>query len=197
MPLFSSHSDEQLLSLYSDGNQDAFGELYERYFETLVGRLQSKFRKTVEFVAEEAVQRVFMKLSQIDSTLIENFSAWVYRSVANEAKMILREEKHDIKNKHFGPSKMQDDQDRSEEIPDGLAETPDSLVEAEELAERAKACLPFLSEADQKITRALFFEGLSERETAEKLGIPRHDVTNGMRRIRQRLLGMMSEKNVA
>lgn len=55
-------SDENILVLISENDQEAFAELYERYFKTLFNYSYSKLND--QFAAQEIVQELFVNLWQ-------------------------------------------------------------------------------------------------------------------------------------
>ena len=60
MPLYSSHTDEQLLLLLKEGNEAAFTEIYRRFWKLLFSVAANKLNDPED--AKELVQDVFTNL---------------------------------------------------------------------------------------------------------------------------------------
>ncbi len=153
-------TDEQVLSLASQGDREAFGLLYERY----VGRIYNYiyYRTGSSFDAEDLTERVFFRALRHIRNYTDRglpFSAWLYRIAHNL-----------VANWHR-------DNSRRKEVPldDGLmsphhGELPENeLLHAEERERLLKVirCLP----ADrQQLLILKFVEHLSNAEIAEIMG---------------------------
>lgn len=83
-------SDEDLVELISDGDHDAFANLYERYFKRIYHFVNRRLNNTAD--VEETVQDVFINVfSSIDSYRREApFAAWIFgvtrRTIASRFK---------------------------------------------------------------------------------------------------------------
>jgi DNA-directed RNA polymerase specialized sigma24 family protein len=60
MALFSSHTDEELLQRMQEGEEAAFTELYNRYWQKLLARAMMQLRSAED--AEELLHDVFTRL---------------------------------------------------------------------------------------------------------------------------------------
>lgn len=91
MALYNSYSDEQLLVMLRNDNDEAFVEIYNRYWDKLlaIGYNHARNKET----AEEIVQDVFMSLwNRRQSAEIDRLAAWlatavkfaVFKSLARE-----------------------------------------------------------------------------------------------------------------
>lgn len=78
--LFVSCSDEQLVCMVRDGNEDAFAELFHRHWDNVYKMVYSRLRE--RSVTEGMAQEIFMKFWDKRSKLeIDNFSAYLYSCV--------------------------------------------------------------------------------------------------------------------
>lgn len=69
---------------------------------------------------------------------------------------------------------------------------PEDLVIAHELHEKLYASLSKLSEQERQILKAIYFDRLSEREAAAKLGMPYMTLHNRKKSILTKMLKMMN-----
>jgi RNA polymerase sigma-70 factor (ECF subfamily) len=153
-------TDEQVLSLASQGDREAFGLLYERY----VGRIYNYiyYRTGSSFDAEDLTERVFFRALRHIRNYTDRglpFSAWLYRIAHNL-----------VANWHR-------DNSRRKEVPldDGLlspyhGEMPENkLLQAEE-RERLLKVIRSLPADRQQLLILKFVEHLSNVEIAEIMG---------------------------
>lgn len=93
MALYSSHSDEQLLVMLRNDDDEAFVEIYNRYWDKLlaIGFNHSRSKE----VAEEIVQDIFMSLwNRRQSIEIDRLAPWlatavkfaVFKTLARESR---------------------------------------------------------------------------------------------------------------
>ena len=74
-----------------------------------------------------------------------------------------------------------------EMIPDRDAVSVEDAALANILREKLHRCLALLDEPDRQLIQALYFEGLSERKYAKRVGIPQRTISDRKRRILARL----------
>ena len=68
---------------------------------------------------------------------------------------------------------------------------PEDIVIAKIMCEKLHACMAMLSEDEQALLRMIYFDGLSERDAAQKTGIPLMTLHNKKERILAKLLKLM------
>ena len=68
---------------------------------------------------------------------------------------------------------------------------PEDIVIAKIMCEKLHACMAKLSEDEQILLRMVYFDGLSERDAAQKTGIPLMTLHNKKERILAKLLKLM------
>lgn len=74
-----------------------------------------------------------------------------------------------------------------EMIPDRDAVSVEDAAIANILRDKLHRCLALLDEPDRQLIQALYFEGLSERKYAKRVGIPQRTISDRKRRILDRL----------
>ena len=74
-----------------------------------------------------------------------------------------------------------------EMIPDRNAVSVEDAAIANILRDRLYRCLATLDEPDQQLIHALYFEGLSERKYAKRVGIPQRTINDRRRRALRKL----------
>jgi RNA polymerase sigma-70 factor, ECF subfamily len=153
-------SDEQVLALASQGDREAFGELYERY----VGRIYNYiyYRTGSSFDAEDLTERVFFRALRHIRNYTDRglpFSAWLYRIAHNL-----------VANWHR-------DNSRRKEVPldDGLmspyhGELPENELLHSEERERLLSVIRCLPADRQQLLILKFAEHMSNAEIAEIMG---------------------------
>ncbi len=89
-PAYVHLTDAQLIDIYvSEGNNDHFGELFERYTHLVFG-VCMKYLKN-EDDAQDAVMSIFEKLmADLKIQEIRDFKNWLYRVTKNHCLMALR-----------------------------------------------------------------------------------------------------------
>lgn len=68
---------------------------------------------------------------------------------------------------------------------------PEDIVIAKIMCEKLHACMAKLSEDEQILLRMIYFDGLSERDAAQKTGIPLMTLHNKKDRVLAKLLKLM------
>lgn len=85
-PNYNIYTDEQLLALLSAGDEAAFAELYQRYWDKLLYKAGSKLRSIQ--AAEEILQDIFLDLWKRRETLLITTTFNTYISAALKFKII-------------------------------------------------------------------------------------------------------------
>lgn len=159
-------SDEQLMLLVGKGNRKAFELLYERYFDKLAWFARTFLNN--EQLAEDTVQEIFMKIITNPShfDIEKRFSTWVYTSVGNSCKNLLRNQKNQerLHNENFHVAAFEN------------APNDDKLF----LRKHIESILLQLSEKEQRIFKLRFEQDLAIKEIAEILAIPEGSVKSGI-----------------
>jgi RNA polymerase sigma-70 factor, ECF subfamily len=178
-------SDEQLM-VHLDGSrvEATISALYDRYSRTVFGvGLKILGDRSL---AEELVQEVFLKVWRSSHTFDPSrgsFSTWLYRVTRNCALDLHRRRAY-----------------RVSAVPDGdshIAAAPDSspgpqeIVDDSLLSWRVSRALEKLDAAHREVIELAYFGGFTQREIAERTGVPLGTVktrtASAFRRLRQEL----------
>lgn len=74
-----------------------------------------------------------------------------------------------------------------EMIPDRDAVSVEDAAIASILCDKLHRCLALLDETDRQLIQALYFEGLSERKYAKRVGIPQRTINDRRQRVLRKL----------
>ncbi|HOZ87856.1 MAG TPA: RNA polymerase sigma factor [Bacteroidia bacterium] len=91
---FSINSDEELMFRLSNGEEQAFDELYQRYSKRLLGY----FIRMLNFdkdLAEDALQDLFLKIAETPENFdrSRSFKTWIFSVASNTCKNYYRHKK--------------------------------------------------------------------------------------------------------
>jgi RNA polymerase sigma-70 factor (ECF subfamily) len=171
------YNEQELLRLTAQGDEKAFGHLFEQYTDTLYG-VALHYTKIPE-LAEEIVQDVFTKIWMKRSSLptIDRFNDYLFivtrNHILNTIQKNSREQKYrEQLTRHFLES---------------AASTPEQELvfkEAGELIARAATGLPPQQQLVYELRRN---QGLSLDEIADRMQISRNTVRNHLNRALQQI----------
>ena len=173
----------QLLS----GNENAYKQLYAKYFVALCYHANKILNNS--FLAEEAVQTVFLKLWENRKKIKINTSlnSYLYRSVYNTSLNILKSE-----------SRIGKNQKQLTEIEEYLKVSQDdgySIHLAVEYEERINEAIASLPPQCRQIFELSRLEGKKHKEIAIELGITQNTVQKqisiALKKMREMLRGYM------
>jgi len=89
---YSKYDDEQLLKLLTENDENAFSEIYNRYWKPLYHSVQNILHNTGP--AQDAVQEVFISLWQRRCTVqIENLKAYLFQAIRFQVFKAIRADK--------------------------------------------------------------------------------------------------------
>jgi RNA polymerase sigma-70 factor (family 1) len=92
MHSLTNHSDEQLILLLGQDNEQAFNEIYDRFWNSLFTKAYNFLRN--EEAAKDCVQEVFIWLWQHRHTVkIENVNNYLHQAVRFQTFKVLKEQK--------------------------------------------------------------------------------------------------------
>lgn len=80
-----------------------------------------------------------------------------------------------------------------EMIPDRSAVSVEDAAIANILRGELRRCLALLDEPDRQLIHALYFEGLSERKYAKRIGIPQRTINDRRRRVLRKLKELLEK----
>jgi RNA polymerase sigma-70 factor, ECF subfamily len=160
-PVLSEHSDDDVVSLATGGDLNAFGELYDRYVERIYNYIYYRTSNHVD--AEDLTERVFFRAIQ-HIKKYENrglpISAWLYRIAHNLVANWYR------------------DNSRRQEIPIDTfdftlqyqGELPEIAVLRSEEREQLMSVIRELPEERQQLVILKFVDGLTNAEIGQIMG---------------------------
>lgn len=156
-------SDQDLINRMNDGDDRAFAELYNRYFDKIYA---FTIRRVGHHeIAEDLVSKVFMKAFANRKGFVwkVSFSAWIYRIATNTITDHYRTKKSDIEfnpEYHDKPSTGEDTAGK---------------IDVEILGKSLEQILEKLKERDRMVISLKFYGELSNPEIAETIGCkPEH-----------------------
>ena len=157
---FSTMQDKELVALLKEGSQQAFAELYIRYYDSLFFYCK-KYLKD-ESGAEDIVQDIFMQLWDTHDTIniTSSFSGYIYTSAHNRIlKMIRHFDVHSRYAQHI----LMNAKEWTNETEDSIMNN-DFTALLNEMMER-------LSPKQKEVFRLSRIEGLTYKEISEMLQI--------------------------
>ncbi|GGE52222.1 RNA polymerase sigma-70 factor (ECF subfamily) [Pedobacter psychrotolerans] len=113
MGAFSKYTDNDLIHLISEGNVDAFAEVYERYWSKLYNAAHKRLRN--DALCEEVVQDVFLKYWEKRNTLIFSIGLSNYLHTAIKYSVIDYYRKELLKDKYLQVNRLVEAADNSNE----------------------------------------------------------------------------------
>jgi len=177
-------SEDDLLLAITDGDEQAFAVLYNRYHIRL-SQFLTKFTGDDPSRGADILQEAFLRLwlNRDRISEIKNFQSWIFKVVSNESLTFLRKEVH-IHNKALRlKSQYESAQLDSVYFP--------RVMEFEELKDIIQKSIDKMPEQRRKIYLLSRQEGMSSAEIAANLEISQNTVyntlTTALKHIRQDL----------
>lgn len=178
-------SDEELVSLYKQGVQDAFGELSVRYIVVIRNRSSGLYNMGVE--AEDLFQEGLIALHTAVITYRKDdgasFATYASKCIRNRLISAVRKV-NTVKNKINNITVSLDSQ--REDQYDPMTDPERVLMADEEVKELMEFAYDNLSDMEMKVL-VLYIDGKTYDEISESLGIPIKSCDNAMQRVRRKL----------
>lgn len=178
--------DAELIDRARRGDTGSYGELVRRYQEVAVRTAYVVAGDAAD--AEEAAQEAFVKAYRALDRFRGDapFRPWLLAIVANEARNRRR-----AAGRQASLALRAAERDR----PSGdAAPSPEEAVLESEERERLLAAVSRMGETDRMVIAYRFFLDLSERETAEALGVRPGTVKSRLSRALRRLRALLAER---
>ena len=158
-PIINSKTDEELIALIIEGEHNAFTELVKRHaYKYYCVAYRMTFNKNdAEDIVQEAFLKLWNKPQQWNKTRNTKFSTWFYRVVANLCIDY---------NKKKKPIQI----DEKVIMIDNKPPT-DVIIDTELKQQMLKKCILELPERQQLALTLCFYEGVSNKEAADILGV--------------------------
>jgi RNA polymerase sigma-70 factor (ECF subfamily) len=178
-------SDQELIQRSANGDQEAYGDLYERYLDRIYRYVYFRVESAEE--AEDLTETTFIRIwedlrKRKNKRKIKNFSAWLYRVAHNLVVDHLRRK-----------TPLSIDLSSSAEFTQaeepGTEETVIDILNSQQVILALKKLEPIA----QDVVILRFFNGLSHAETAEVLELKEGHVRVIQYRALQRLRELLDE----
>jgi len=182
MALFSSHTDEQLLQLMQDGEEAAFTELYNRYWEKLFVRAMMQLKSAED--AEELLHDVFARLWRRRGTIRLQYGFHTYMAAALKYEVLhvlADRKKKRVKDKVAAQGLS------------FLDHSTEQRLDFLDLQRQLEASVRQLPGKCQLVFRLSREKGLSEKEIAENLRVSPKTVQNHIHRALQTLKNALKQ----
>ncbi|TET79545.1 sigma-70 family RNA polymerase sigma factor [candidate division TA06 bacterium] len=175
-----SVSDLELFEKTSDGDEDAFVQIVDRYKDRLYGFLRRMVSDSSD--AEDLLQQTFLRVykKSLDHCRINSFSSWIFTVAANLARDELR------RRARIGRRTFTLDDGYAETIADKKAVTVEEVAYSE-LRERVDWAVGCLNETYRAVFVLRDIEGMSYEEIAMVLKIRIGTVKSRLNRARLKL----------
>ncbi len=186
VPSIEDARDRDLVRQVRSRDEEAFRALFQRYGPLAKGLAYKVVRQP--FMAEEIVQEAFLALWRDPGGYREDrgsFRTWLLSTVHHRAVDMVRREEAQRRRSH--------DQQPAEAYAEDIADSVADRVDLAETRQRVREALDDIPAAQRQILDLMYFEGKSQSDIAEELGLPLGTVKSrtllGMRRLRLLLGG--------
>lgn len=192
MKSYKSHSDEELVKLYVQGNNEAFDALLSRYNTKVYNYIYGFVHN--EALAEDLFQETFIKaiitLKQGGYSESGKFSSWLMRIAHNKVFDVFRLEKHDntVSNDEYDVDLYDYNQ-----LLEGNVE--DNIV-ADQTIDELNYLITLLNEDQREIIKMRYYQELSFKEISDITGVSINTALGRMRYAILNLRKLAEEKNM-
>jgi len=178
-------TDEQLIQQIQKGKDDAYGQLFRRYYQQIYSICFSILRnpQDAEEVTQEAFVQAYLKLKQLKKP--DKFFAWLKKIARNRSKNYARQKYPEMVPLHL--ASVQTAHERAlvkGYIPHQIA--PDEHVLKQELVDSVMEAVEALPPKDRDVVRA-HIDGLNHAEISERFGISVEASMSRLYRARKKL----------
>jgi RNA polymerase sigma-70 factor (ECF subfamily) len=160
MRIYRSYSDSELTDLLKSGDQAAFAEIYNRYWQVLIDAAYQRL-KSVE-AAEEVVQDVFVSFFLRRKEINLNSTLEAYLKTALKYKVYNVYRSQQVHYNHLGSIIRENHIDPV---------MPDAVLEAKELKARVRMVADKMPDKCREVFLLSRFEHLSHKDIADRMGI--------------------------
>lgn len=178
--MMNNYSDEELINLCKEKSEDAYNELYKRYYPTAYKLAYHICKSNAD--ARDAAQETMISVYQNISSLKQPqyFSLWLKRIVVGKCNRIFRKEKHI----HYVEDHTVFMKNKKDEI---RSHNPSKQVHFYQDKEIMDFFIQLLPPAQEQIMRMFYFEQLSIKEIAHTLQISEGTVKSRIFMARKKL----------
>jgi RNA polymerase sigma-70 factor (ECF subfamily) len=193
-------ADDEIVRRAQAGDHDAFRMLVERYQGRAYGLALRVLRD--EEQAKDAVQDAFLKvyrsLDRFEGRA--GFYTWLYRIVMNQCLDRKRRDKSDREvewNDESAAGVLNASESAASPAGrDADREAPDVAIERSEIRQAVARAIDALPEDARRTIQLREIDGLSYKEIAEAMGIPKGTVMSRLHYARQRLRELLREAGI-
>ena len=187
-------TDEQLVSLFANGENQAFDILLERHKDQVYNYilLTVRNRDLAEDIFQETFMRAIMTIKQQRYTECGRFAAWICRIARNQIIDCYRRERNEniISNEEYEGIDLFNDRRLSDET------VEDRLVR-EQVLNDVNRLVCHLPEEQREVVRMHYYSDLSFKEIAEKTGVSINTALGRMRYAVLNMRRMAREKDIS
>lgn len=153
---FHEIEDRSLLELVMKGNELAFSQLYERYWDSLFIAAFKVLKD--EESSKDIVQEIFLGIWESETLdTIQNVPGYLHKMVRYKVLMLLRRGR--VAERHL------------QTIPAPVANTTDDILSFQELSETIESAIDKLPQKCGEVFRMSRIDHLSNQEIADRLNI--------------------------
>lgn len=184
--VYQDAKDIDVIIASRDGDEEAFNELYKRYYPQAYYIAYAIARNEAD--ASDAAQESLIQIKNSISSLKnpDFFKLWLNRIVLSKCNRIFRKNKHTINNVDSMKHMVNQEEERAYFIPqDNLHSLSDK--------ELLNYFIGNLDEIHRQVIVLMYYEGLSVQEMAEVLQIPEGTVKTRLSNGRKRLKTMIQQ----
>ena len=177
-------SDQEMIKGAINGDAIAFGLLIQRHYDNVYG-LAFHYLKNfddAQDIAQDVFVEVFQNLKHLRDS--SKFKAWLHSITLNICKMRLRSHKEMI------PLDLIENE---AQLHHSSLSDPLEECEIKELYDSLMKALEFLSENNRLVLRLYYMDGMSYKEIASFLSVPKSTVTGRMHRAMNQLRDEMMD----
>jgi len=190
----SELSDEQIIHLINNGDEDAFGILYRRHFNLLKLFISSRFKLSI-YESEDIAQKAFLKAYKSISNFRgeSSFKTWLYKIARNVSIDFL---KKPYKDKEIAIQSELEVENFFSNI--STQENPSSCLEEKDenknLASLIKKVRGNLSKEQNRLFELYFIKQNSYKELSKKINVPIGTVMSRLFYLRKKVKPILEEE---
>ncbi len=170
---FSNQTDADLYLALREGQTAALGILYDRHARLVYGLALKTLSNAQE--AEDLTQDIFLNLTKSTSYDPQRASLRTFLGILTRSRAIDR-----IRSRNTALSNLE--RLKTDHNLETTAQSPFDHASQSEQSQEVKTALAQLSESERQLLQMAYYEGLSQSEIAERLGIPLGTVKTRTRR---------------
>ncbi len=181
VPSIEDAQDRDLVKQIRAGDEEPFRALFRRYGPLAKGLAYKVVRHS--FLAEEIVQEAFLALWRDPGSYREergSFRVWLLATVHHRAVDLVRREE--------AQRRRGQEQQPAEVLQEDIADSVAQRVDLAGTRKRVRRALDDLPAAQRQVLELMYFEGKSQADISDDLGLPLGTVKSrtllGMRRLR-------------